>query len=265
MNHISSRNNAIIKNVIKLNSNAKERREQKVFAAEGLRLCEEALKSNAQIESAFISETAFQNNNGFAKQLCGRAIHSYMVSDNLFKSISATKTPQGILILIKILDKTETFDRINGNKNYILLEDIQDPNNMGAILRSAAALWVNGVILSKHCCDIYSPKVVRGSMGAVFKLLFQYAENPKDYVVSFNKSGISYAAVVNESAIKINEVSFSGHSLIVIGNEANGLSKELVDSCSKKVIIPMDEKSESLNAAAAASILMWELIRNGQK
>ena len=127
---------------------------------------------------------------------------------------------------------------------------MQDPNNLGAILRSAEAFGIDGIVMSEDCCDIYSPKVVRGSMGAVFRIPFVICSS----ISSFLKENTyldSFAAVVDSNAIRIT----------VVGNEGNGLKQETIDVCKNKITIPMRGKAESLNASAAASIIIWEMIK----
>ena len=165
-----------------------------------------------------------------------------------------------MLCVIKTLDKVTEFDTIKNGGKFLALENIQDPNNLGTVLRSAEAFGVSGVIMSADCCDIYNPKVVRGSMGAVFRLPFIIAESIPGFL-SDNSQLTSYAAVVDSDAEKITEISFDENSVTVIGNEGNGLKMETVIACDHKITIPMRGKAESLNASTAASIIIWEMIK----
>ena len=140
------------------------------------------------------------------------------------------------------------------------LENIQDPSNLGTILRTAEALGIEGVILSGNCCDIYSPKVIRGSMGAVFRIPFTIAEDFCGYISELSRKGIDVYASTPYDAEDITNVKFSG-GVMLIGNEGSGLTKDVLTLGIQKVKIPMKGRAESLNAAAAAGILMWEMLR----
>jgi len=159
-----------------------------------------------------------------------------------------------------MLDKNRNLDTIDNQSVYIALERVQDPSNMGTILRTAEALGVDGIILSDDCCDIFSPKVVRGSMGAVFRIKYSVVDDFCSYIKSIGEGGIKTYGSAPVNAVDIRTVGFKG-GVMLIGNEGNGLSQEVLDCCTDRVSIPMNGRAESLNAACAASILMWEMIR----
>ena len=138
---------------------------------------------------------------------------------------------------------------------------MQDPVNLCAILRTAEALGVGAVVLTRDCCDVYSPKVVRGSMGAVFRLSFTVVDELPSFIERFNRVGTSYAAVLDEEAVSLNACSFEGAALAVVGNEGNGLTQATVNACTGKLYIPMRGKAESLNVSVAAGIILWEMTR----
>lgn len=258
MLEINSKDNKTIKHIRKLMTQRKYRKEQGLFVVEGLRLCIDAVRSGAVIDT-FICTSDFADK--FADEvttLDNAARNSFLVSSAVFSSVSDTKTPQGVICVVKALDKKIDFDTIN--YKYVLLENMQDPSNLGAVLRSADALGFAGVVLTSECCDIYSPKVCRASMGAVFRVPFLICDNACTFVREFNKSGLSYAAVVRNGT-PITELKYDGNTLLCIGNEGNGLTDEIVSCCSHSVTIPMRGNAESLNAAAAAGIIMWEMIR----
>ncbi len=255
---ITSKDNKLIKNIIKLISKAKYRKEQGLFVVEGLRLCTDAIRSGASVEAFICTEEALQKHADSVAELENYADYSYIVPSSIFSAISDTKTPQGVICVVKALDNKPQFDKIN-NK-YVLLQNMQDPSNLGAVLRSADALGFSGVILTKDCCDIYSPKVCRASMGAIFRVPFIICDDECGFVKDFNNGGISYAAVVR-NGISITDFDYNENSLVCIGNEGNGLTDDLVKSCTYAVTIPMRGNAESLNAAAAAGIIMWEMVR----
>lgn len=258
MLNISSKDNKIIKNISKLISKSKCRKEQGLFVVEGLRLCTDAIRSNAQIDTFICTEEALIKYPQATEELKANAKNSYVVTPNIFSILSDTKTPQGVICVVKALDNKPQFDKINSK--YVLLQNIQDPSNLGAVLRSADALGFCGVILTKDCCDILSPKVCRASMGAVFRVPFIVCDDECEFTEKFNLTGNSYAAVVRDGT-SITDFKYEGNTLLCIGNEGNGLTDRLVSKCTYAVTIPMKGNAESLNAAAAAGIIMWEMIR----
>lgn len=258
MLHITSKDNKTIKNISKLISKPKYRKEQGLFVIEGIRLCTDAVRSGATIETFICTEEAVSKHPEAVKILEHNSNNSFIVEPNIFSILSDTQTPQGVICVVKALDNKLQFDTINSK--YVLLQNMQDPSNLGAVLRSADALGFCGVILTSNCCDIYSPKVCRASMGAVFRVPFIICEDECEFVKEFNKQGKSYAAVVRNGT-SITEFKYNETALLCIGNEGNGLTDDLVKVCTYPVTIPMKGNAESLNAAAAAGIIMWEMIR----
>lgn len=257
---LSSKDNINVKNAIKLKSAAKFRRKTGEFVAEGVRICIDALISGAEISVFFSTQTAADKYPDDFASLKNYAHKTYIVSDDVFYSMCDTETPQGFLCIIKALDKISEFDTINKNGRYIALDNLQDPSNLGTVLRTAEAFNIDGVILSGDCCDIYSPKVVRGSMGAVFRIPFIKCGEIDEFL-SLHTELNSYAAVVSDKAQKVGSVSFIKPCITVIGNEGNGLKTKTVAACKNSVTIPMSGKAESLNAAVAASIIIWEMMK----
>lgn len=257
---LTSKDNINVKNVIKLRKNARYRRDTGLFIAEGLRICMDAVYSKAEIETLFLTEEAMQKYPSEFNSLSQAAKNIFVVSSSVFSYISDTQTPQGFLCIIKALDKSCQFDTIKNNDKFLALDNVQDPSNLGTILRTAEAFNISGVILSRDCCDIYSPKVVRGSMGAVFRLPFLICESVCDFL-SNNTQLTSYAAVVSRDAQKITQIKFKAPCIVAVGNEGNGLKPQTISACTHKITIPMDGRAESLNASTAASIIMWEMIK----
>ncbi len=257
---LTSRDNPNIKNVVKLKKNARFRKQTGSFIAEGLRVCVDAMLSNAQIEALFVTNQALEKYAEQIDKLASYSVKSFTLAPELFELISDTETPQGVLCVIKTLDKTLQFGKINNGGKYLALDNVQDPSNLGTILRSAEAFGISGIILSSDCCDIYSPKVVRGSMGAIFRLPFMVCDSIRAFLED-NPQLDSYAAVVDSSADKITELSFCDSCVAIIGNEGNGIKKETLEACSHRFTIPMAGNAESLNASVAASIIIWEMIK----
>lgn len=261
MEFISSRENKKIKYIKKLISSSSLRRDEGLFAAEGLRLCEDALRSEAKVEIAVFSRSFAEKSPDFISESVKLAAETLFVSDGIFSALSDTKTPQGVLFVVKRLDKTFDFDKMKNNGKVLALERIQDPVNLGTVLRTAEAFGAYAVVLSSDCCDVYSPKVVRGSMGAVFRLPVVITDDLPGFIRRFNSVGSSFAAVLDKNSVSLSACSFSGKAMAVIGNEGNGLTSNTVSACSYKLYIPMSGRAESLNAAVAASIILWEMMK----
>ena len=261
MDIIKSKENKTIKYIGKLLSSSKFRREEQRFVVEGVRLCEEVLKNNADVDYLVFSQSASDKYADIIDKLSAVSYHKMCVDDRIFSALSDTKTPQGVMCIVKTLDKKSHFDKIKQNGIVLALDCVQDPSNLGTILRSADALGVSAVVLSHDCCDVYSPKVVRGSMGAVFRIPFFITNDLPSVIGDFNKFGTSFACVLDETAVQVNDVKFCKPVLSVIGNEGNGVSNAVIDSCTHKLYIPMKNNAESLNAAVAASIIMWEMVK----
>ena len=257
---LTSRDNTHIKQVVKLQKSARYRRETGLFAAEGLRVCEDAMRSGAVIQALFVTEASLQKSGGTGERLCAYAKTVYLLSDRLFAQISDTQTPQGVLGVIKTLDKSAVFDTINNGGKFLVLDNVQDPNNLGTVLRTAEAFGVSGVVMSADCCDAYNPKVVRGSMGAVFRLPLLTVSELAAWLGRYPRLQ-TYAAVVDSHAQRVTEISFSEPCAVVIGNEGNGIRHDIIKACRHTMTIPMNGKAESLNASVAAAILMWEMVK----
>lgn len=257
---LTSKDNSQIKNAVKLKKSAKFRRQSGLFIAEGLRICLDAMLSGAEVDCLFVTEAAMEKNPAEFEQLSNYAAKTYLLTPELFALISDTQTPQGFLCVIKTLDKTAEFDTIKIGGKFLALDNVQDPNNLGTILRSAEAFGVSGVIMSVDCCDVHNPKVVRGSMGAVFRLAILTVDSLADFFQA-NPQLNTYAAVVDNSAEKVTHTQFVPPCAVVIGNEGNGIRPQTVAACRHNITIPMDGKAESLNASVAAAILIWEMVK----
>ncbi len=259
---LTSKDNPLIKKAVSLKGSAKARRDAGLFLIEGLRLCGDALQSGAEIETVFYTGRFRETSEELTEALMQKTVSAYEVSEAVAGRLADTKTPQGVFCLCRLLDKFSSAVTIEKNGNYVGLENISDPQNLGTILRTAEALGFDGVILSEGCCDIYSPKVLRGSMGAVFRLHFWETPDMADFVRARVQAGQQmYASVPSESVRPIQTVDFSGGGVMLIGNEASGLTPATLSAASCQVTIPMNGRAESLNAAAAASILLWEMRR----
>lgn len=254
---ITSKDNEMIKHISKLISSSSYRREQECFVAEGARLCMDGVLSGAVAEVFLYTKNGMEKYPKEFEKIFAVAKKNFEISESVLKKISDTNSPQGLLCVLKALDKKSLSYKIEIGRHYVALENIQDPSNMGTVLRTAEALGIDGVILSKNCCDIYSPKVARGSMGAIFRLPVIIAENFTEYISELSKSGIMTYASTPRNAEDIENIDFSKGGVMLIGNEGNGLKEETIKACCKRVRISMKGRAESLNAAAAAAILLY--------
>ena len=257
---ITSKDNPRLKYAQRLAASARFRKREGYFIAEGLRICMDALKSGAVIDFLFVTPEALKKYPENISEIKNTASNSYILLPELFSKISDTQTPQGILCIIKTLDKTKLFDTIKTEGKYLALEKVQDPNNIGTVLRSAEAFGIDGVVMSEDCCDIFSPKAVRGSMGAVFRVPILIVKSIPMFLKEHSEI-YSYAAVVSKKASPITNICFKLPCVAVIGNEGNGLTAETIAECNNSLTIPMNGKAESLNASVAASIIIWEMIK----
>ena len=257
---ITSKDNELIKECARLVTSAKYRREKGLFAAEGARLCVDGAVSGAIPEVFLYTASAAEKYGKEFAQIRSKALRSEEISESLFKKISDTSAPQGFMCIFKTLDKKSISYKINKQGRYAALESIQDPSNLGAILRTAEALGADGIILSDDCCDIYSPKVVRGSMGAVFRLSVMIVDDMTGFIAELTEKGFNTYASTPHEAEDISRLSLEGGGIMLIGNEGSGLRPETIAACSKSVRINMKGRAESLNAAAAAAILLYKLL-----
>ncbi|MFU0833479.1 MAG: 23S rRNA (Uridine(2479)-2'-O)-methyltransferase [Oscillospiraceae bacterium] len=259
---ILSRSNDMIKKAVRLSSSAQYRTECGLYFLEGARLCADAAYSGVIIHTLLYTEHAAQKYQQYLRPVMEQAQEIYLVGPQAAKALSCTKTPQGIFCICAMPPKTASEYNIAAPGAYLALENLQDPANMGTILRTAEALGVSGIVLGGNCCDIYSPKVLRASMGAVFRLPFCIAEDLPDFLSGLNQCGfVTAAAVPDSNAQPITNI-HSHQCVMVVGNEGNGLTQETRKACSIEVTIPMLGRAESLNASAAAAILIWEIMKN---
>ncbi len=258
---ITSRNNEKIKFAAKLCSDASERRRQGMFFLEGLRLCCDAAENGICAYQCFITENALERYSEEIGVILDCAEEVYVITDEIASKLSDTKNTQGVFCVCKTLDKFSNIDKINYNGIYIAMENVQTPDNLGAAARTAEALGIDGMIVSGGC-DIYNPKALRASMGALLRLnVFSVPDLP-EFLGECGVQGMNtYAAVPDGNALPVTEMDKSKGIVCAVGNEGNGLTEKTISSCGSKITIPMRGRAESLNAAAAACMIMWEMVR----
>ncbi len=256
---ISSRKNPLVTHFRNLVRERSYRRECGEFPIEGARLCLEALNSGLEITSFLVTENAKVKYSEIVEAI-SEEFTPDIINEDISTYISDTKSPQGVFVTAKTLDKNESKGKIINGGKYIILDNLQDSGNIGTIIRTCDALGINGVVMSPDCADIYSPKIVRSAMGSLFRLPVIIAELTET-IQTMKENGFSvYSAVLDETAQSISEITLGKNTAVVIGNEGNGVSAAVTMACEKKLYIPISG-AESLNAAVAASIISWEMTR----
>ena len=256
MNIISSKDNEIIKNIRKLKEK-KYRDIENSYIIEGIKLIKEAIDEKANIKQIVMCEE-FSDDGVDKDTLFELARHNLInVTKNVFNLITDVKTPQGI---IAVVEKKQNKDANYKEDIIIALDDIQDPGNLGTILRTVDSANLKQVIVSKNTVDVYNPKVVRSTMGAIFRINIVEADDLKEELEKAKSHNYKVMVTSLNAKKNIYDADFN-KKVIVIGNEANGVSKEIQDMADEKVIIPMLGKTESLNASVATSIMVYEYVR----
>ena len=257
---ITSTSNPQVKKLLQLQKKSKVRNEEKVFVVEGLRMFVEVPEE--RVEKVYISESLY---NKKKQDLNLNRFSVEILSDHVFQHVSDTKTPQGILCIVK--QKHYDLKELLQVKNphFMVLDNLQDPGNLGTIVRTAEGAGVDAVFMSKDCVDIYNPKTIRSTMGSIYRMPFLYVDDLLELLEELKKAGVqSYAAHLNGKNA-YDEESYQGGTALLIGNEGNGLRDEISKKADIWIRIPMCGQVESLNAAIAASVLMFEVSRQRRK
>ena len=263
MQVISSKDNEKIKRLAKLCSSRQERREKGLFVLEGARLCLDALENGVRAKEAYLTREGIKRLGERTALLESRCGALFLLEGNAAAKLSDTKHPQGVFLLCE-MDENVLSGPLCTTKGLLALSSLQDPGNVGTILRSADAFGLGGVALSADCPDPFSPKVLRSAMGSVFRVPIQVVDDLPRFLLELRGAGSPvYAAALSDQSVPVLDVPMKG-AAIVIGNEGNGLSPEVLAACEKRVIIPISERCESLNAAVAAAVFAWEIGRSSR-
>ena len=252
---ITSTSNQQIKNLLQLQKKSKVRREQGVFVVEGVKMFREAPAD--WIVKTYVSQEFLKKEE--AVVLKGREYE--IVEDRVFRTMSDTMTPQGILAIVR--QPVSTLEKLLGDPApfFMVLENIQDPGNLGTILRTAEGAGVTGIFMSRDTVDIFNPKTIRSTMGSVYRVPFLYVEDICETVRELKGKGIRTYAAHLKGTGSYDEQDYTKGTAFLIGNEGNGLTDELADLSDTYIRIPMYGKVESLNAAIASAVLMYEAQR----
>ncbi|MCI8505296.1 MAG: RNA methyltransferase [Lachnospiraceae bacterium] len=252
---IDSAKSSQVKQVAALQKKARLRREQGVFVVEGLKMVLEAPRE--RLLSVYASDSFLEESGEEAL----KGIPFTAVSDNAFKAMADTQTPQGVLAVVKTINwKREDFCGKDGAL-LLFLENLQDPGNLGTIFRAGEGAGVTGILMSRDTVDVYNPKVIRSTMGSIYRVPFAVCEDLETVLAECRKVGITSYGAHLEGEKNYEEADYGKSSAFLIGNEGAGLSEKLSEAADFLVKIPMEGRVESLNAAVAASVFMYEAAR----
>ncbi len=252
---ITSTSNPQVKNLQQLAKKAKVRNEQGVFLVEGMKMFREAPRE--MLQKVYVSKSLYEEK----AQAFSECPDVEILDDRVFAAASDTKTPQGVLCLVRQLHYTPEDLLKTENPHLVILENLQDPGNLGTILRTAEGAGVDGVILSRDSVDIYNPKAIRATMGSVYRVPFLYVDRIEEFLPVLRAHGVRTYAAHLGGKHRYDEEDYRGGTAFLIGNEGNGLSEGLSAQADTWIRIPMHGQLESLNASVAASLLMYEVCR----
>ena len=256
---ITSLSNPRVKQVVLWQSKAKERKKDGIFLVEGIKMYEEAPEGDV-VETYILEETLSKvKGTPVEDKLCRTGYET--VSKDVFLKMSDTQTPQGILCVVR----RPKFDMEKLLKThcplFVVLEDLQDPGNLGTIVRTGEGAGVTAIFMSKNTVDIYNPKTIRATMGSIYRVPHIYIEDMGQLLMNLHKVGVKTYAAHLQGKDYYDCFSFKEATAFLIGNEGNGLKKETADMAEHYLKIPMEGQVESLNAAIATSLLMYEVYR----
>lgn len=260
---ITSESNGQMKEAVKLQKSSRERRKKKLFPAEGRKMVREAFREK-KLRKIYFSQEYWETQGEDWQEITGQ-VSFEVVADPVFRRVADTVTPQGVMGLVQLPEYSLEDILGDARRSYILLDDIRDPGNLGTIMRTAEGAGMSGVIMSRGTVDLFNPKVVRATMGAIFRVPFYYEENLCTLIQQMKSRDIPVYGAVLEGSVLYDEPDYTRGAGIVIGNEANGISPEVVQELTGRIRIPMEGGLESLNASVAAAVLMYEVARQHRR
>lgn len=253
---ITSSSNQQIKNITALMKKAKERRAQRLFVVEGKKMFTEV--PSDWLRAVYVSES-FMAEREAGELLRGMAYE--VVSDAVFKNISDTQTPQGILCLVE-MPQYELSELLQGEQTHLLIvESIQDPGNLGTMLRTGEGAGITGIIMNRTTVDLFNPKTIRSTMGSIYRVPYYVTDDLAETIAMLKRQNVRVYAAHLKGKMQYDEPSYCEGTAFLIGNEGNGLSDEIAGLADTYIRIPMEGKVESLNAAISAALLMYETNR----
>ncbi len=260
--YLSSPHNPLITTYIKLRENRRYRQKLGKIALEGPNLIREAMKAGLAAETIFFTSNYFQTDGKAWMPTIPASAKCYTLSESLFKRIADTETPQSVAAIFSFDYLLQQHLPGETPSIAIILDRLQDPGNLGTIIRTAAAAGVDTVYYASGCADPYSPKALRSSAGALFSIRVEYVDCLGVLVQDLKKSGVQLIASSPHSTISYRSVQYKPPLALLIGNEASGLSDEMLKAADLKVSIPLKGEVESLNASVAAAVLLFEIIHH---
>lgn len=264
---ITSRKHPLILQAKELKSSREARWERKEFLCEGARLCGDCAQSGMHITQCFATPSGAEKYGEYLSQVEKAGAVPHFIEEHVAQLLADTKNSQGIFVVADLPKQLCHGMEVPSGRSCGVLENLQDPGNLGTVLRTAEALGIAQVVLAGTCCDVLSPKVLRSAMGAVFRLPIFVESSIERAAQLLREAGFSQlAAVPDASAPPVTQWSaVRTPTAVWIGNEGNGLSEEAIALCDSRVTIPMRGHGESLNASAAATILLWEMAGRGEE
>lgn len=258
---ITSTSNTKIKYLVNLKKKRKIRDLEHVFIVEGIRMFREVPAD--KLKEVYVSETFYKKEKTIVDQIAAKSkVKVEILADNVFAHVSDTMTPQGILCVVEQMNYTLEDVLASGKVPHLMvLDNLQDPGNLGTIVRTAEGAGVTGIIMSKETVDIYNPKVIRSTMGSIYRMPFYYAEDLCSAIEEMKQRKISTYAAHLDGKNAYDEEDYKKPCAFFIGNEGNGLRDIIADAADSYIRIPMCGQVESLNAAVAACVLMFEAAR----
>ncbi len=257
---IESASNQRIKEIKLLQKDAGSRRERGLFVIEGARSLFDVMgHSGVELREIYVTKAFLSENSGSMEHLSPGSFET--VSEKAMDAMSDTKTPQGILA-VAVQPKWHETDIFSDGGFVLALDGVRDPGNMGTIFRTALAAGINGLVLSEDCVDVFNPKVVRATMSAVARMPFIYTSDLPRLIRLRRLSGAHcMAAAIDDTAGSLFDADMSGDVIVVVGNEAAGVSRAVMNECGSRLYIPMNNNIESLNVSVAAALIMYERSR----
>ena len=271
---VSSRQNPLVKDICAL-SEKKRRKESSAFRFDGRKLFLEAIESGIALLYVVIREDTAKEISPLCERACELSLverdNIICVTREVFEKISEEKSPEGVICVAKMQEELhkklsceELANELSGGERILIAESLRDPGNLGTVMRSCAALGIDRLIITDDCADLYASRTARAAMGALFKqrtVRVSLSELPTAIELLRKKGRKIYAAALRRDALTVGKIEMSPSDAFVIGNEGHGLSDGVINACDTCAIIPMAEGAESLNAAAAAAICIWETVR----
>lgn len=257
---ITSTANQQMKNLTALMKKAKERKKQKAFVVEGPRMFAEAPKE--WVVSVYVAESFLAS---ASHQMILDGYDYEVVSDSVFRSVSDTQTPQGILAVVRIPEYSLSQLIKAEHTHLLILESVQDPGNLGTMVRTGEGAGISGIIMNRTTVDLFNPKTIRSTMGSIYRVPYLVTDNLEDALLQLKQEGVHLYAAHLQGKADYDAFDYTKSCGFLIGNEGNGLSDAIASQADSYIRIPMEGQVESLNAAISATLLMYECNRQRRK